>query len=304
MPTAARATSQKPVAQREITLVRMLDAPRELVFSLWTDANHLAQWWSPHTYTNPVCEADARPGGAILIHMRGPSGNIHVMDGVYREITPPSRIVFTTSVDDNGVRVLEGHNVVTFEDVGGKTRLTVQAQASGFIEIAKMMLGGMEQGWSQSLEKLEVLTARNVSADAAIWAVLAEHSRAHREKDAALMIKLFTDDIASFSLAPPLQRIGADARNAASFESWFKTWRGGIGLEFGDLAIATGGNIAFAYGLGRMTGTKTDGAVIDLWTRYSIGFRREGGAWKIANLHTSVPFHMDGGFKAAVDLKP
>jgi uncharacterized protein YndB with AHSA1/START domain len=157
MPTT-RATAQKPIVEREITFVRIFDAPRELVFSMWTDPKHLAQWWGPHQFDNPVCEADARPGGKILIHMRGPDGRAHVMDGVYREITPPTRIVFTTSVDDSGVRLLEGHNVVTFEPQGdGKTKLTLQAKVSGFTDITRMMVGGFEAGWSQSLEKLQTL---------------------------------------------------------------------------------------------------------------------------------------------------
>lgn len=155
--TTAGATTQKPVAEREITLVRTFDAPRELVFRMWTEPKHLAQWWGPHYFDNPVCEADARVGGAILIHMRGPDGKAHAMGGVYREITPPTRIVFTTSVDDNGVRLLEGHNVVTFEEVGGKTKMTLLAKVSGFTDIAKAMVGGFDAGWSQSLEKLQTL---------------------------------------------------------------------------------------------------------------------------------------------------
>jgi uncharacterized protein YndB with AHSA1/START domain len=160
MPTTAQASAQNPIVEREITLVRTFDAPRELVFRMWTDAKHLAQWWGPHHFDNPVCEADARPGGKILIHMRGPDGNAHVMDGVYREITPPTRIVFTTSVDDGGVRLLEGHNVVTFEEHDGKTRLTLQAKVSGFTELTRMMVGGFEAGWTQSLEKFEALVAK------------------------------------------------------------------------------------------------------------------------------------------------
>src|SRR5262249_39089110 len=78
MPTAA-STTRKPVAERELTFVRTFDAPRDLVFSMWTDPKHLAQWWGPHQFDNPVCEADARAGGALLIHMRGPDGSIHVM---------------------------------------------------------------------------------------------------------------------------------------------------------------------------------------------------------------------------------
>ena len=147
MPATAHKTNPKPVAEREITLVRVFDAPRELVFRMWTDAKHLAQWFGPHTYTNPVCKVDARVGGAILIHMRAANGDVHVIDGAYREITPLDRIVFTTSVDDdNGRRILEGHNVVTFEDLGGNTRLTLQAKAVGFVEEAKAMLAGMERG--------------------------------------------------------------------------------------------------------------------------------------------------------------
>ena len=156
MPSASVST-RKPVAEREITLVRTFDAPRELVFRMWTDAKPLAQWWGPHHFDNPVCEADPRPGGAILIHMRGPDGNAHVMNGAYQEITPPSRIVFTTSVDDNGVRILEGHNVVTFEEVSGTTKMTLHAKVSGFTEITRAMVGGFDAGWSQSLEKLQAL---------------------------------------------------------------------------------------------------------------------------------------------------
>src|SRR3974390_123503 len=140
MPSPASASIRTPVAEREITLVRTFDAPRELVFSIWTEAKHLAQWWGPHHFDNPVCEADARVGGAILIHMRGPDGVAHVMGGLYQEITPPSRIVFTTAVDDNGVRILEGHNVGTFEAIGGKTRMTLQSKVSGFTEITRFMV--------------------------------------------------------------------------------------------------------------------------------------------------------------------
>jgi uncharacterized protein YndB with AHSA1/START domain len=147
----------KPVAERELTITRIFDAPRELVFRMWTDPVHMAQWWGPRSFTNPVCELDARPGGAILIHMRAPNGNIFPMGGEFREIVSPERIVFTTFVDGPDGRILEGHNVVTFEDSGGKTKLTVQARAAGFVELAKQMLAGMEAGWTQSLDKLEEL---------------------------------------------------------------------------------------------------------------------------------------------------
>src|SRR5277367_3850317 len=78
---------------RELTLVRVYDAPRALVFKAFTDPVHLARWWGPHGYTTPVCEFDARPGGALRIHMRGPDGGVHVTQGEVREIVIPERLV-------------------------------------------------------------------------------------------------------------------------------------------------------------------------------------------------------------------
>jgi uncharacterized protein YndB with AHSA1/START domain len=68
------ATKTKPVAEAEVHLTRILDAPRELVFKAWTEPKHLAQWWGPRGFSNPVCKLDLRVGGAILIHMCAPDG--------------------------------------------------------------------------------------------------------------------------------------------------------------------------------------------------------------------------------------
>src|SRR5437764_14451728 len=99
MATAAAAAKVKPVAQREITIARTFDAPRALVFSMFTDAKHLAAWWGPHGWSNPKAEADPRAGGKILIHMQAPDGTVHPMGGVFDEIVPHERIVFTSFVD-------------------------------------------------------------------------------------------------------------------------------------------------------------------------------------------------------------
>jgi Activator of Hsp90 ATPase homolog 1-like protein len=70
--------------EQELVLTRVFDAPRELVFKAWTDPKCVAQWWRPRGFTNPVCEVDVRPGGAIRIHMRGPDGTVYPMTGVYQ----------------------------------------------------------------------------------------------------------------------------------------------------------------------------------------------------------------------------
>ena len=120
----------------------------------------MAQWWGPKGFTNPVCEMDARPGGAIRIHMRGPDGVEHPMTGIFSEIVKPKRLVFTAVArDKEGNPLLEALTTVTFAEQGGKTKLTVQASAVGIASVAPQMLEGMEAGWTQSLEKLSDLVA-------------------------------------------------------------------------------------------------------------------------------------------------
>jgi uncharacterized protein YndB with AHSA1/START domain len=150
----------KPLAEREITITRIFDAPRALVFKAWTDAAQLAQWWGPKGFTNPVCEIDPRVGGAIRIHMRSPDGSIYPMKGEIREIVAPERLVFTNiAVDAAGHHIIEGLTTVTFADEGGKTKLTVQTRGSAITEQAVGYLKGMEMGWTQSIDKLQALLA-------------------------------------------------------------------------------------------------------------------------------------------------
>jgi uncharacterized protein YndB with AHSA1/START domain len=145
-------------AERSVTITRVLDAPRDLVFRLWTEREHMAQWWGPRGFTNPVCEMDVRVGGAIRIHMRAPDGTVYPMTGTFREITPPQRLVFEAVAEDHdGNALLRSLTTVTFADEGGKTRLTVHADAVGLSPLAPQMLAGMEAGWTQSLEKLAEL---------------------------------------------------------------------------------------------------------------------------------------------------
>jgi uncharacterized protein YndB with AHSA1/START domain len=155
------AVQSKPLAEREVTITRVFDAPRALVFEAWTDAEQLAQWWGPKDFTNPVCEIDARVGGAIRIHMRAPDGNIYPMKGVFREIVFSERLVFSNiAIDDAGNHIIEGLTTVMFEDQDGKTKITLHTRGSAVVEKAVAYLKGMEFGWTQSIEKLAALLAR------------------------------------------------------------------------------------------------------------------------------------------------
>jgi len=145
----------------EVTLTRIFDAPRDMVWKAWTDPTMLARWWGPKGFTNPVCEADVRVGGKILIHMQAPDGTVHPMTGTFDEIAEPECLVFrAVPVDRNGVALLESLTTVTFHDLGDKTKVIVHASAAPLQPIGVDMLKGMDMGWSQSLERLAQLVAQ------------------------------------------------------------------------------------------------------------------------------------------------
>jgi uncharacterized protein YndB with AHSA1/START domain len=156
---------------RELVLTRVFDAPREAVFKAWTEVERLKRWWGPKGFTNPVCEADVRPGGAMRIHMRGPDGTIYPMTGVYHEIVEPERLTFTASaLDAKGNPLFEQMTTVTFEEYGGKTKLTVHASFSKVRPEAAPHLAGAEMGWNMSLDRLAEETG-NVRAGLTITRV-------------------------------------------------------------------------------------------------------------------------------------
>ena len=142
---------------------------------------------------------------------------------------------------------------------------------------------------------------RRATEEGRIRTVIDDWSNALRTKNAAGVVAHHAPDYVHFSLAPPLISTGGDTRG---LEAWFATWQGPIGYEIRDLSITAGDDAAFCHSLNRMSGTKTDGAKPDLWFRLTLGFRKIGGEWKIAHEHESVPFYMDGSFRAAVDLRP
>jgi ketosteroid isomerase-like protein len=82
------------------------------------------------------------------------------------------------------------------------------------------------------------------------------------------------------------------------------TFEGPIGFEIRDLAITTGDDVAFSHSLNRISGKRTDGQTTDVWVRSTVCFRKVDGEWMVVHEHASVPFYMDGSFRASVDLKP
>jgi uncharacterized protein YndB with AHSA1/START domain len=137
-------------AERELVVTRIIDAPRSLVFKAWTEPEHVARWWGPQGFTTTSCEMDIRPGGAYRVCMRSPQGTDHWKRGVYREIAPPDRIVFTFSWED--VDGKPGHELlttVTFAEHGTKTKLTLHQAVFETVERRDDHRGG----WTSCLER-------------------------------------------------------------------------------------------------------------------------------------------------------
>ncbi len=146
---------------KEVVVSRLISAPRERVFDAWVKPEKLAQWWGPNGFTNPRCEIDPRPGGRIYIEMiRESDGKRFPLDGEVESVEAPSRIVLRARGYNpaNDKTTIEDRVTATFEERDGKTLVTVHLYvlevAPAFAEAASRM----DQGWSQSLKRLEGTT--------------------------------------------------------------------------------------------------------------------------------------------------
>ena len=134
----------------DLTITRVFDAPRELVFAAWTDPDQLASWLGPHGYTPSAVTLATRPGGAWRACIRSPEGDEHWMHGVYREIDAPERLVFTFAWDTEGDLRTETLVTIGFADLDGKTEMTFVQ--TGFPTAADR--DGHDEGWTSSFEDL------------------------------------------------------------------------------------------------------------------------------------------------------
>ena len=134
-----------------LTLTRLYDAPREMVFRAWTEPEQLRRWCAPTGFTIPESEGDARPGGAWRAMMRAPDGQEYRLVGRYTEVSPPERLAFTHAwLEADGTPGLETRVTVTLRERDGRTELTLEQ--TGFASAAAR--DGHEGGWSETLDRL------------------------------------------------------------------------------------------------------------------------------------------------------
>lgn len=149
----------EPFEVGQLEVSRTFKAPLEVLWKAWTEPEHFMKWYGPKGFTAPTCEIDLREGGRHLWSMMSPDGNQMYFTGVYKEVVPMERLVFTDSMSDAEGNVMgmgegmpESMDVtVTFEHAAGKTTVSVSHMGS---EQAGM-------GWEQAFDKLAVVLVEN-----------------------------------------------------------------------------------------------------------------------------------------------
>jgi uncharacterized protein YndB with AHSA1/START domain len=160
--------------ENEFVITREFNAPRELLFSVWTEAKHLEKWWGPAGMHISIDKLELKPGGTFHFSMKTPDGHTIWGKFVYREITVPEKIVFVVSFSDaqegcarhpmSDTWPLEILSTVLFTEQNGKTILTITGTPINATneEIKTFVdnFAGMQQGWSGTMAQLDEYLAK------------------------------------------------------------------------------------------------------------------------------------------------
>ena len=154
MAESARVEPASPTAAREIAFTRLLDAPRELVFDVFTSPEHVKNWWGPNGFTSTIHEMDVRPGGVWRLVMHGPDGRDYHNYSVFVEVKRPERLVFK-HVPQPGTEPVSHETTIEFVDRGGRTEVTMRlvfTTASARERLVKEYR--VDEGGVQTLDRL------------------------------------------------------------------------------------------------------------------------------------------------------
>jgi uncharacterized protein YndB with AHSA1/START domain len=155
--TSKRTTLTMP-SDRELVITHVFDAPRKLVFEATSKPEHVKQWWGMRSHTMTVCEIDLRPGGRWRYVIRDANGAEFGFSGVYREVDPPKRVVYT-----EGFEAMPGHEYLvttTLEEKNGKTTMRAHLLYQSEADRDGHLQSGMEAGMNESLSRLDDLLAK------------------------------------------------------------------------------------------------------------------------------------------------
>jgi len=146
-------------AKHELVITRTLDAPRSLVFKMWTTPEYLVRWWGPKDFTAPSIKMDFRVGGGYRACIRSSKGEEYWMTGTYREIVEPERIAFSFRWEEEGERGQDNTVTVTFTEEGTKTRMTFRQAYFDSVEQCDSHF----EGWSECMDRLVAEFARKAA---------------------------------------------------------------------------------------------------------------------------------------------
>jgi uncharacterized protein YndB with AHSA1/START domain len=144
-------------SDRELVFTRVFNAPRQRVFDAWTKPEHLVRWYGCHSSSLVVCEVDLRVGGSYCFVARMADGTEHALSGVYRDIAPPERLVFTQRFNDDPDK--EALVALLFEERHGKTTMTMTALYRSAEDRQAVLDIGVARGTTETFERLAALLA-------------------------------------------------------------------------------------------------------------------------------------------------
>jgi uncharacterized protein YndB with AHSA1/START domain len=156
-------TEQNVAPKYELSLTRVIDAPRHKIFKAWTTPELVKQWFAPLPWTTPHVEMDLRPGGANLFVMADPDGNEFPNRGVYLEIVENEKLVFTDAFTSAWVPSAKPFMVgtITLEDLGGgRTKYTATVLHWSEEDRLAHEKMGFHEGWGQCTDQLAALVAK------------------------------------------------------------------------------------------------------------------------------------------------
>lgn len=162
-------------AHTELEIIRVFDAPRELVFQAWTNAEHLAHWWGPIGMKLDVLSLDVRPQGMFHFRMTSPDGDMMWSKFIYQEILSPEKLVYEQSFSDEAGNTTRGPfsttwplrvlNTITLHESDGKTELVLRSSpidaTEEEINTYLAMIGSMEQGFGATFDQLEAYLTKH-----------------------------------------------------------------------------------------------------------------------------------------------
>jgi uncharacterized protein YndB with AHSA1/START domain/ketosteroid isomerase-like protein len=283
-----------------ISIVRLFDAPRELVFESWLRTQSLSAWFAPNGFAVTKCDVDVRQGGRWMIEYRSEAGDVHREFGEYREIARPERLVFTlTQQDGHGNTGPQTLVTVVLTQHGTKTEM--RFEQSGFT--AADVRDDNAEGWGECFAKLDDVLAGTPAAEAEFRAEFDEWLRSAAAKDLGAVMTKITEDVVSYEHEAPLVYRGADAVREVCRRG-FEYAAGDFRWDVPDLHVIIRDDIAVTWGLNHMTAREAGKPAFDSWSRGTRVFQKTDGSWKLLHQHVSYPYDPQTGQAIVAGLEP